>query len=57
MRALANGDREHGGDCERPGIYEYPFGVSIARILEDCGASDTQAVQVGGPSGTCASAR
>jgi [NiFe] hydrogenase diaphorase moiety large subunit len=41
------------GDCAAPGIYEYPFGVSIARMLEDCGASDTQAVQVGGASGIC----
>ena len=44
------------GDCERPGLYEYPFGTRIGRILEDCGARDTQAVQVGGPSGTCLSA-
>jgi len=44
------------GDCERPGIYEYPFGTRIGRILEDCGARDTQAVQVGGPSGLCLSA-
>lgn len=44
------------GDCERPGIYEYPFGTRIGRILEDCGARDTQAVQVGGPSGVCLSA-
>jgi [NiFe] hydrogenase diaphorase moiety large subunit len=43
------------GDCARPGIYEYPFGTRIARILEDCGALDTQAVQVGGPSGLCVS--
>jgi [NiFe] hydrogenase diaphorase moiety large subunit len=43
------------GDCERPGLYEYPFGTRIARILEDCGARDTQAVQVGGPSGACVS--
>jgi [NiFe] hydrogenase diaphorase moiety large subunit len=41
------------GDCERPGIYEYPFGVSVRRVLTDCGAHGTQAVQVGGPSGTC----
>jgi [NiFe] hydrogenase diaphorase moiety large subunit len=27
--------------------------VPIARVLEDCGASDTQAVQVGGASGIC----
>jgi [NiFe] hydrogenase diaphorase moiety large subunit len=44
------------GDCERPGLYEYPFGTRIGRILEDCGAHDTQAVQVGGPSGACLSA-
>ncbi|MBE9608774.1 NAD(P)H-dependent oxidoreductase subunit E [Chitinilyticum piscinae] len=41
------------GDVARPGIYEYPFGVSVQTILDACGATDTQAVQVGGPSGTC----
>jgi len=40
------------GDCARPGIYEYPFGVSIRQVLDDCGAQDVQAVQIGGPSGT-----
>jgi [NiFe] hydrogenase diaphorase moiety large subunit len=44
------------GDCERPGIYEYPFGVSIEQMLHDCGAHRTQAVQVGGPSGVCLAA-
>jgi [NiFe] hydrogenase diaphorase moiety large subunit len=44
------------GDCERPGIYEYPFGVSIAEVLADCGAKDVQAVQVSGPSGVCVGA-
>jgi [NiFe] hydrogenase diaphorase moiety large subunit len=44
------------GDCERPGLYEYPFGTRIGRILEDCGANDVQAIQVGGPSGVCVSA-
>jgi len=44
------------GDCDRPGVYEYPMGTSVDRILEDCGAHDTQAVQVGGPSGKCLSA-
>ncbi|MDB4575954.1 NAD(P)H-dependent oxidoreductase subunit E [bacterium] len=39
------------GDCARPGIYEYPFGVSVRQILEDCGARDTQAVQVAGAAG------
>jgi len=41
------------GDCERPGIYEYPFGVTVRQVLEDCGAKDVQAVQVSGPSGIC----
>jgi [NiFe] hydrogenase diaphorase moiety large subunit len=40
------------GDCERPGIYEYPFGTAIRSILEDCGAADTRAVQVAGAAGT-----
>ncbi|MFA5082485.1 MAG: NAD(P)H-dependent oxidoreductase subunit E, partial [Hydrogenophilaceae bacterium] len=41
------------GDCARPGIYEYPFGVTVRQVLADCGASDTLAVQVSGPSGVC----
>lgn len=41
------------GDCARPGIYEYPFGVSVRAVLEDCGAANTQAVQISGPSGVC----
>jgi [NiFe] hydrogenase diaphorase moiety large subunit len=40
------------GDCLRPGIYEYPFGTTIAEILQDCGAEETLGVQIGGPSGT-----
>jgi len=39
------------GDCAAPGIYEYPFGVSIQQVLHDCGAKNVQAVQIGGPSG------
>ena len=39
------------GDCDRPGIYEFPFGVSLQTILTECGAHHTQAVQVGGASG------
>jgi [NiFe] hydrogenase diaphorase moiety large subunit len=41
------------GDCPRPGIYEYPFGVSVRQVLQDCGAVNTRAVQVSGPSGVC----
>ena len=56
--AQSSGTKIHSvsGDCERPGLYEYPFGTRVGRILEDCGAHDTQAVQVGGPSGVCLSA-
>jgi [NiFe] hydrogenase diaphorase moiety large subunit len=40
------------GDVARPGVYEYPFGVRVEQVLHDAGATGTQAVQVGGPSGT-----
>jgi len=43
------------GDVKRPGVYEYPFGVTVRQVLADCGAVNPQAVQVGGPSGTCVS--
>jgi [NiFe] hydrogenase diaphorase moiety large subunit len=41
------------GDCARPGIYEYPFGVTVRQVLEDCGAENSLAVQISGPSGVC----
>jgi len=41
------------GDCARPGVYEYPFGVTVRELLDVCGAAETQAVQISGPSGTC----
>jgi [NiFe] hydrogenase diaphorase moiety large subunit len=41
------------GDVARPGIYELPFGTTVAEILAAAGATRTQAVQVGGPSGLC----
>jgi [NiFe] hydrogenase diaphorase moiety large subunit len=40
------------GDCTYPGIYEYPFGITIQAILDDCGAKEVLGVQIGGPSGT-----
>jgi [NiFe] hydrogenase diaphorase moiety large subunit len=40
------------GDVARPGVYEYPFGVTIRQVLEDCGAEDTQAVQLSGAAGS-----
>ena len=56
--ARSTGTRLHSvsGDCARPGVYEFPFGVSVAQILAEAGAQQTQAVQVGGPSGTCLAA-
>ncbi|RKX77504.1 MAG: NADH:ubiquinone oxidoreductase [Spirochaetes bacterium] len=39
------------GDCQSPGIYEYPFGITIKKLLKDVGAEDAMAVQVGGASG------
>ncbi|MBU0752212.1 MAG: NAD(P)H-dependent oxidoreductase subunit E [Gammaproteobacteria bacterium] len=42
------------GDVERPGIYEYPFGVTVAQVLQDAGVTNCiQAVQISGPSGVC----
>ncbi|MFN6961349.1 MAG: NADH-quinone oxidoreductase subunit F, partial [Rhodocyclaceae bacterium] len=41
------------GDVARPGVYEYPFGVTIAEVLEAAGVRNcVQGVQVSGPSGT-----
>ncbi|MDD8019085.1 MAG: NAD(P)H-dependent oxidoreductase subunit E [Bacteroidota bacterium] len=40
------------GDCKYPGVYEIEWGFSVNDVLEMIGASDVQAVQVGGPSGT-----
>ena len=56
--AQSTGTKLHSvsGDCARPGVYEYPLGVSVAQVLHDCGAHEPQAVQVGGPSGTCLAA-
>ncbi|MCM2312909.1 MAG: NAD(P)H-dependent oxidoreductase subunit E [Steroidobacteraceae bacterium] len=44
------------GDVARPGLYEYPFGVTLRQVLEDCGAAGTQAIQISGPSGICVDA-
>jgi [NiFe] hydrogenase diaphorase moiety large subunit len=41
------------GDCERPGIYEVEFGLTIQELVDMAGAKDAYAVQVGGPSGNC----
>jgi [NiFe] hydrogenase diaphorase moiety large subunit len=41
------------GDCEKPGVYEVEWGLTIDDMLEMVGAKNAQAVQVGGASGTC----
>ncbi len=43
------------GDCRFPGIYEIEWGFNVSDILDMVGAEpgDVQAVQVGGPSGSC----
>jgi [NiFe] hydrogenase diaphorase moiety large subunit len=41
------------GDCEKPGVYELPWGTKISELLEVVGAKNTKAVQVGGASGFC----
>ncbi len=41
------------GDCEKPGVYELPWGITINELLEIVDARNTKAVQVGGASGTC----
>jgi [NiFe] hydrogenase diaphorase moiety large subunit len=39
------------GDCERPGVYEVPFGITVNALLDMVGAADAAFVQIGGPSG------
>ncbi len=41
------------GDCKHPGVYEVEFGLLIDELLGLVGAEDAQAVQIGGPSGSC----
>jgi [NiFe] hydrogenase diaphorase moiety large subunit len=41
------------GDCTHPGVYEVALGITIDELLDMVGADHPQAVQIGGPSGTC----
>lgn len=41
------------GDCNKPGVYELPWGTKISELLTLVEATDTKAVQVGGASGIC----
>ncbi len=42
------------GDCNKPGIYEFEFGITINELLKEVDAHNTKAVQIGA-SGACAS--
>ena len=41
------------GDCSRPGVYEFPMGITVAELLERVGGQGAKAVQVGGAAGQC----
>jgi len=41
------------GDCGKPGVYEIAWGFTVNDLLKMVEAEDVQAVQVGGPSGSC----
>ncbi len=41
------------GDCERPGVFEMPMGITVADLLKEVGGEDAKAVQIGGASGHC----
>lgn len=41
------------GDCARPGIYEFPFGITVGELLRQVGGEEAKAVQIGGASGRC----
>ena len=43
------------GDCEKPGIYEIEWGITLNDVLEMVGANHAKAVQISGPSGECVS--
>ncbi|MDA3923796.1 MAG: SLBB domain-containing protein [Kiritimatiellae bacterium] len=41
------------GDCDKPGVYELPLGITVAELLVEVGGSNAKAVQIGGASGRC----
>jgi [NiFe] hydrogenase diaphorase moiety large subunit len=41
------------GDCRRPGVYEFPFGITVEELLKEVDGTDAKAVQLGGASGIC----
>jgi [NiFe] hydrogenase diaphorase moiety large subunit len=41
------------GDCRKPGVHEFPMGITVAELLKKVGGEDAKAVQIGGASGRC----
>jgi [NiFe] hydrogenase diaphorase moiety large subunit len=41
------------GDCERPGVFEFPMGITVRELLRNVGGENARAVQIGGASGQC----
>jgi [NiFe] hydrogenase diaphorase moiety large subunit len=41
------------GDCDNPGVYELPWGITVAELLKTVGGENAKAVQIGGASGHC----
>ncbi|HNQ21586.1 MAG TPA: NADH-ubiquinone oxidoreductase-F iron-sulfur binding region domain-containing protein [Phycisphaerae bacterium] len=41
------------GDCARPGVYEFPLGITVTALLKEVGGEGAKAVQIGGASGHC----
>ncbi len=45
------------GDCARPGVYEFPMGLTVAELLREVGGEDAKAAQIGGAAGQCVPAK
>jgi [NiFe] hydrogenase diaphorase moiety large subunit len=41
------------GDVAKPGVYEFPMGITVAGLLQETGGNGAKAVQIGGASGQC----
>ena len=41
------------GDCDRPGVYEFPMGITVTELLLEVGGQNAKAVQIGGAAGQC----
>jgi len=45
------------GDCRRPGVYEFPLGITVSQLLAEVGGEGAKAAQIGGASGQCVPAK